>query len=107
MRSCRLPWSSTPSGRSRIIRKSTIPLIKNLMRRGLISPGPAGLGLDAQPNGAIIGRDGTASRILYTLGSPMKGVLWEVIAAPEIRVQAEQLAGLLLSDKSSLSLDSE
>jgi hypothetical protein len=26
----------------------------------------------------------------------MKGVLWEVIAAPEIRVQAERLAGLLL-----------
>ena len=71
------------------------PLVKNLMQRGLIRPGPAGLGLDAQPNGAVIGRDGTASRILYTLGSPMKGVLWEVIAAPEIRVQAEKLAGLL------------
>jgi uncharacterized NAD(P)/FAD-binding protein YdhS len=83
------------------------PLIKNLMRRGLIRPGPAGLGLDAQPNGAIIGRDGTASRTLYTLGSPMKGVLWEVIAAPEIRVQAERLAGLLIRGKSSLSLDAK
>jgi uncharacterized NAD(P)/FAD-binding protein YdhS len=77
------------------------PLIKNLMRRGLIRPGPAGLGLDAQPNGAVIGRDGTASPTLYTLGSPMKGVLWEVIAAPEIRVQAERLAGLLLEDPPS------
>jgi uncharacterized NAD(P)/FAD-binding protein YdhS len=83
------------------------PLVKNLMRRGLIRPGPAGLGLDAQPNGAIIGRDGTVSGVLYTLGSPMKGVLWEVIAAPEIRVQAERLAGLLLRGSSSLSLDSE
>jgi uncharacterized NAD(P)/FAD-binding protein YdhS len=77
------------------------PLVKNLIRRGLIRPGPAGLGLDAQPNGAIIGRDGIVSGVLYTLGSPMKGVLWEVIAAPEIRVQAEQLAGLLLEDHPS------
>jgi uncharacterized NAD(P)/FAD-binding protein YdhS len=83
------------------------PLVKNLMRRGLIRPGPAGIGLDAQPNGAVIGRDGTVSGVLYTLGSPMKGVLWEVIAAPEIRVQAERLAGLLLRGSSSLSLDSE
>jgi uncharacterized NAD(P)/FAD-binding protein YdhS len=27
----------------------------------------------------------------------MKGVLWEVLAVPEIRVQAEQLARLLLN----------
>jgi uncharacterized NAD(P)/FAD-binding protein YdhS len=28
----------------------------------------------------------------------MKGVLWEVVAVPEIRVQAERLARLLLDD---------
>jgi uncharacterized NAD(P)/FAD-binding protein YdhS len=26
----------------------------------------------------------------------MKGILWEIIAVPDIRLQAEQLAGLLL-----------
>lgn len=71
------------------------PLVINLMRRGLIRPGPADLGLDALANGAIIGRDGGASDILYTLGSTMRGLLWEVLAVPEIRLQAERLAHLL------------
>ena len=44
----------------------------------------------------IIGQNGAASDVLYTLGSSMKGVLWEVLAVPEIRVQAERLARLLL-----------
>jgi uncharacterized NAD(P)/FAD-binding protein YdhS len=48
--------------------------------------------------GEIIGQNGAASDVLYTLGSRMKGVLWEVVAVPEIRVQAERLARLLLDD---------
>lgn len=70
-------------------------LVKNMLRRGLIRKGPAGLGIDALPDGAIIGRDGSASSTLYTLGSTMKGVLWEVLAVPDIRVQAERLASRL------------
>ena len=57
-------------------------LVRNLMRRRLIRPGPAYLGVDALPNGAIIGQNGAASDVLYTLGSSMKGVLWEVLAVP-------------------------
>jgi uncharacterized NAD(P)/FAD-binding protein YdhS len=77
-------------------RKIDHPLVRNLMRRGLIRPGPAHLGVDALLNGAIIGQNGAASDMLYTLGSSMKGVLWEVVAVPEIRVQAKRLAALLL-----------
>jgi uncharacterized NAD(P)/FAD-binding protein YdhS len=51
------------------------PLVRNLMQRGLIRPGPANLGIDALPNGAIIGRDGASSDVLYTLGSTLMGVL--------------------------------
>jgi uncharacterized NAD(P)/FAD-binding protein YdhS len=72
------------------------PLVRNLMRRGLIRPGPAHLGIDALPNGAIIGQNNAASSVLYTLGSTMRGVLWEVLAVPDIRVQAERLARVLL-----------
>jgi uncharacterized NAD(P)/FAD-binding protein YdhS len=71
--------------------------VQNLLKRGLIRPNPLQLGLDALPNVAVIGRDGAVSNVLFTLGSPMKGVLWEVLAVPEIRVQAEQLASLLLA----------
>jgi uncharacterized NAD(P)/FAD-binding protein YdhS len=72
------------------------PLVKNLLRRGLISPGPANLGINSKPNGTLIGRDGQVSESLFTLGSTMRGVLWEVLAIPEIRLQAEQLAVSLL-----------
>jgi uncharacterized NAD(P)/FAD-binding protein YdhS len=74
------------------------PLVGNLLQRGLIRPGPARLGIDALPSGAIVGRDGVESEYLYTLGSTMKGVLWEVLAVPEIRLQAEQLAHRLVDD---------
>jgi uncharacterized NAD(P)/FAD-binding protein YdhS len=73
------------------------PLVRNLLRRGLIRPGPAGLGLDARSDGALVARDGVASPRLFTLGSTMRGVLWEVLAVPEIRAQAEQLAPRLLA----------
>jgi uncharacterized NAD(P)/FAD-binding protein YdhS len=81
------------------------PLVQNLLRRGLIRPSPIQLGLNALPNGAVIGRDGAVSNALFTLGSPMKGVLWEVLAVPEIRVQAEQLASLLLSVEAGRSIE--
>jgi uncharacterized NAD(P)/FAD-binding protein YdhS len=69
------------------------------MAKGLIRPGPAWLGIDARPDGTIIGRSGADSKVMYTLGSTMKGVLWEVLAAPDIRVQAEKLAQRLIGDK--------
>jgi uncharacterized NAD(P)/FAD-binding protein YdhS len=74
------------------------PLVKNLLARGLIRPGPARLGIDTHPDGTIIGRSGADSDLLYTLGSTMRGVLWEVLAVPEIRIQAEELARRLVGD---------
>jgi len=71
-------------------------LVKNLMKKGMIRPGPVNFGIDALADGSVIGKDGAASDKFFTIGPPMRGVLFETIAAPEIRVQAEQLAGKLL-----------
>jgi uncharacterized NAD(P)/FAD-binding protein YdhS len=70
--------------------------IKNLISRKLIHSDPAHLGINALPDGSILNADGKPSDTFYTLGSPLKGVLWESIAAPEITVQAEELAKVLL-----------
>jgi uncharacterized NAD(P)/FAD-binding protein YdhS len=78
-------------------RKIDHPLVNNLMMRGLIRPGPAHIGIAALPNGAVVSKSGKPSGVLYTLGATMKGLLWEVIAVPDIRVQAEKLARLLLN----------
>lgn len=75
------------------------PLVKNLMRRGLMRPGTVNLGIDALPNGAVVGRDGEAAGVLWTLGPPLRGALWEVTAVPEIRVQARRLARILLESE--------
>jgi uncharacterized NAD(P)/FAD-binding protein YdhS len=72
------------------------PLIVQLFARGLILPDPLFLGLDVGTGGAILNLQGERVQNLYTLGSPQKGILFETTAVPELRVQAKDLASLLL-----------
>ena len=78
------------------ITRSDNELIKNLVNRKLIVPDPLRLGINAGFAGAIIDGDGNVSKQLFTLGSHMKGILWESTAVPDLRVQAERLAIELL-----------
>jgi uncharacterized NAD(P)/FAD-binding protein YdhS len=68
------------------------PLVLQLFLRGLITPDPLFLGIDAGAGGAIYDVHGERVPNLYTLGSPQKGRLLETTAVPELRVQAEDLA---------------
>jgi uncharacterized NAD(P)/FAD-binding protein YdhS len=68
------------------------PLLRQLLHDGLCRPGPLHLGFDATPDGTIIGADGSPSLVLSTVGPPLRGVLWETTAVPEIRAQAAALA---------------
>jgi uncharacterized NAD(P)/FAD-binding protein YdhS len=77
--------------------KIDVPLVQNLLRHGVISPDELRLGLNATPDGHIIGIDGSQSESLYTLGTALKGILWESTAIPEIRSQAHDLAKKLLA----------
>lgn len=72
------------------------PLVESLTKQGMIRSSDISVGIKALPDGTIIKKDGTASSFLYTLGSLLRGVLWETIAIPEIRTQAKDLAELLL-----------
>ncbi|OQP68649.1 FAD/NAD(P)-binding protein [Niastella populi] len=75
------------------------PLIKNLLQRGLIRSDELRLGLDCSPGGIIIEKNGAPSPFLFTLGPPVKGILWEITSVPEIRVAALQLAKLVAGKK--------
>ena len=77
-------------------RRSPHPLVTNLRTEGLIRPNILGLGLDANSQGALYEANGTVSSLLYTLGTPRKGDLWETIAVPELRGQAQALSQELL-----------
>ena len=73
-------------------------LVKNLIDAGMIRCDDLRFGLDATPDGHLKGTDGQPSDMLYTLGTALKGVLWESTAIPEIRVQASNLAHKLVSE---------
>jgi uncharacterized NAD(P)/FAD-binding protein YdhS len=75
------------------------PLVSSLFARGLVAAGPCGIGLATAPDGALRDRDGNASERLFTLGPPRRGDLWESIAIPELRVQAQGLAARLVSGR--------
>ncbi|MBD2534569.1 FAD/NAD(P)-binding protein [Nostoc flagelliforme FACHB-838] len=77
-------------------RRSPHPLITDLRSQNLIRPNAIGLGLDTDTQGALYTADGEVSQLLYTLGTPRKGDLWETIAVPELRGQAQELSEVLL-----------
>ncbi len=73
-------------------------LMQNLLAPGFARTDELSMGLDATPDGRVIGPDGRISEHIHTLGTALKGILWETTAIPEIRSQARSLALKLLSD---------
>ncbi|MEE7459384.1 pyridine nucleotide-disulfide oxidoreductase [Methylorubrum populi] len=72
------------------------PLLRRLSERGLVRPGPFGLGLDAGADYRALGRTaGEGAGPLWVLGPLLRGVLWECTAVPDIRNEAADLAGLV------------
>lgn len=60
-------------------------LVQSLIKNKLLEPDSVNYGIKADKNGEIAPN-------IYTLGPTLKGVLWESIAVPEIRLQAKELA---------------
>jgi uncharacterized NAD(P)/FAD-binding protein YdhS len=77
------------------------PLVGGLLRDGLARLDALGLGLDAGPDGTVIGADGQASGWLSAVGPLLKGTLWETTSVPEIRGQARAAARAALANTSS------
>jgi uncharacterized NAD(P)/FAD-binding protein YdhS len=73
------------------------PLLINLLAAGLIGHDPLALGIDALPGGEVLRYNGKPVSWLFTIGAPLKGVLWESTAVPEIRIEAEMLGARIAS----------
>jgi uncharacterized NAD(P)/FAD-binding protein YdhS len=71
-------------------------LISDLIRHGHACSNDLGIGFHTDDHGALIGADGLPSPVLFTLGPPRRGGLFETTAVPEIRTQAADLARRLL-----------
>jgi len=71
------------------------PLIRDLLRDGVVRPDPLRLGLEVTGNCALLNREGAISRRLFAVGPVTKGTFWEITAVPDIRRQTEKLAEYL------------
>lgn len=68
------------------------PLLLDLLAKGMIRPDSQRLGIDVTPDAQVIGADGKAIQQLYALGPMTRGVFWEIVAVPDIRVQTWAVA---------------
>jgi uncharacterized NAD(P)/FAD-binding protein YdhS len=71
-------------------------LFESLQSRGLVVPDALGLGIKVAADGLVIGRDGSASRVLYYVGPFLRGRDWEATAVPELRRAARLVVEHLL-----------
>lgn len=68
------------------------PLLGRLVARGLATADPCGIGPAVDASGRVVARDGSTNG-LWALGPLRRAAEWEATAIPEIRRQAEELAG--------------
>lgn len=76
-------------------------LVPALRERGLVLPGPQGLGVASDDDGRVFDAHGLADPGLYVLGALRIGDLWESIAIPELREQARRIAGHILDTRAA------
>jgi uncharacterized NAD(P)/FAD-binding protein YdhS len=74
---------------------SANPAVRSLLDRGLARVDPLHIGIEIDPNCAIVGRDGVPSRRLFAVGPLTRSAFWEIIAIPDIRNQCAELAAKL------------
>ena len=75
------------------------PMVRQLVDRGNVTVSHTRLGLRTDLRGALVDAAGAPSSTLFTLGPPCLGDLWESIAVPELRLQAQGLAERLIELK--------
>ena len=74
-----------PLGR---IGRTSDHLLKGLLAKGLARPDPLGIALDVDERSRVVGADRA-----WAMGPMAKGRYWEIIAVPDIRGQAAEVAG--------------
>ena len=79
-------------GRAGDITATVNPVLQSLFAKGAVRADSLGLGLDVGYDGAVIEQDGTQTGRLFAIGPITSGAFWEVVAVPDIRLQAATLA---------------
>lgn len=83
------------TGPDSLVTRNPDPLVQASLAAGWIRPDALGLGIDTDPDGRVIARDGAAVDSLHYLGPWLRARDWEATAVPELRVHAARLASKL------------
>jgi uncharacterized NAD(P)/FAD-binding protein YdhS len=78
-----------PSGN---IQRVDSPMLQGMIRQGLVRPNSTRLGLEPDEQYQAIASNGEPSENLFVIGPLLKGFLFESIAVPELRGQAQAVA---------------
>jgi uncharacterized NAD(P)/FAD-binding protein YdhS len=73
-------------------RRSSNPLVAQLVAKGYARADPLGIGLDVDNDCAVVDASGRASERIFAVGPMSQAAFWESIAVPDIRLQAASLA---------------
>jgi uncharacterized NAD(P)/FAD-binding protein YdhS len=73
-------------------RRSSNPVVAQLVAEGFARADPLGIGLDVDNDCALVDATGRASKRIFAVGPMSQAAFWESIAVPDIRIQAESLA---------------
>jgi len=79
------------------IERTRDPLIQRLLSRGIVKLDEQGLGLAVTDGLNAVRTDGSVVERFWALGPIVRGVFWECIAVPDIRVQASHVAVSVVS----------
>ncbi|SJM30568.1 FAD/NAD(P)-binding protein [Mesorhizobium delmotii] len=82
--------------------RSTNPLIRSLLAAGVARADPLRIGLDVAADGALISREGACNDRIYAVGPLTRGTFLEIEAVPDIRIQCQNLASLLVKQPVSM-----
>jgi uncharacterized NAD(P)/FAD-binding protein YdhS len=77
------------------VRRSSDPLLRNLVSSGLAVPDALGLGFRTGKHGALIDSEGWPGLHLYYVGPMLRAEHWEATGASELKGHAERLAAHL------------
>lgn len=91
----RADWLINATGVETHIDLQPDTLLGALRARGRVLPGPHGIGIASEEPGRVIDARGQPDPTLLVLGAMRTGTLWESLAIPELRGQAQALAGHL------------
>lgn len=77
-------------------RKVKLPVLANLVEQGMVMNDAIGLGILCTESGNILDKNGAPVAGLWCMGPMRKAVLWETTAIRELRLQAKELAALVI-----------